>query len=111
MDDKIILKPQAGPQERFLATPASICIYGGAAGSGKTYAELLVPLRYIDVPGYGAVIFRKNANQIYNEGGLWHEASKMYGTIEGAEVRKGDGAWIFRDRTGKECSRVSFRHI
>ena len=111
MDEIKILKPQRGPQERFLATPASICVYGGAAGSGKTYAELLVPLRYIDVQGYGAVIFRKNANQIYNEGGLWNEAAKMYGGIDGAEVRKGDGAWVFKDKKGIEQSRVSFRHI
>lgn len=111
MDEYKILRPQAGPQERFLATPASICVYGGSAGSGKTYAELLVPLRYIDVKGYGAVIFRKNSNQIYNEGGLWQEAAKMYSGIEGAEVRKGDGAWIFRGKDGSEMSRISFRHI
>nr|DAU07518.1 MAG TPA: hypothetical protein [Caudoviricetes sp.] len=24
-----ILKPQEGPQTRFMSTPASICIYGG----------------------------------------------------------------------------------
>lgn len=31
----IILKPQPGPQERFLATNADIAIYGGSAGGGK----------------------------------------------------------------------------
>lgn len=31
----VILKPQKGPQERFLSTPADIAIYGGAAGGGK----------------------------------------------------------------------------
>lgn len=38
---KMILKPQKGPQEQFLATKADIAIYGGAAGGGKTYALLL----------------------------------------------------------------------
>nr|DAU02571.1 MAG TPA: Podovirus DNA encapsidation protein (Gp16) [Caudoviricetes sp.] len=30
----MILKPQPGPQEKFLSCPADICIYGGAAGGG-----------------------------------------------------------------------------
>ena len=34
MKEKIVLAPQKGPQEKFLATPADICIYGGAAGGG-----------------------------------------------------------------------------
>ena len=73
-----ILKPQAGPQERFLATAADICVYGGAAGGGKSYGLLLSPLRYKDVPGFGCVIFRKNYNQIFATGGLWQEAEDMY---------------------------------
>lgn len=35
MKEKIVLAPQKGPQEMFLATSADICIYGGAAGGGK----------------------------------------------------------------------------
>lgn len=42
----LILKPQEGPQTMFMATPASICIYGGAAGGGKSFGLLLSPLRY-----------------------------------------------------------------
>lgn len=29
-----IIRPQKGPQEKFLASPASIAVYGGAAGGG-----------------------------------------------------------------------------
>lgn len=53
----MMIKPQPGPQERFLASSADIAIYGGAAGGGKTYAILMEPLRYKDVKGYRAVIF------------------------------------------------------
>ena len=31
------IRPQAGPQEAFLATEADIAIYGGAAGGGKSW--------------------------------------------------------------------------
>lgn len=30
----VVLKPQPGPQELFLSTPADIAFYGGAAGGG-----------------------------------------------------------------------------
>lgn len=29
-----VIKPQEGPQEAFLSTPADICVYGGSAGGG-----------------------------------------------------------------------------
>ena len=46
---KIIrIGPQKGPQERFLATSADICIYGGAAGGGKTFGLLLEPIRHMN---------------------------------------------------------------
>jgi predicted phage terminase large subunit-like protein len=73
------IKPQPGPQENFLATSADIAFYGGAAGGGKSYALLMEPLRHImTVPGFGAVIFRRESPQITNEGGLWDTAETMY---------------------------------
>lgn len=79
----IILKPQQGPQEMFLSSPADICIYGGAAGGGKTYGLLLEPLRHLENSEFGAVIFRKNSNQIFSEGGLWDTSYKVYPLVNG----------------------------
>ena len=64
------ISPQPGPQSAFLSSDADIVIYGGAAGGGKTYALLMEALRNVDVPGFGAVIFRKNANQVLAQGCL-----------------------------------------
>lgn len=76
-----IIRPQPGPQERFLASAADIAIAGGAAGVGKTWALLLEPLRHIDNAEFGAVIFRRESPQITNEGGLWDESEKLYPTL------------------------------
>jgi len=37
---------QAGPQTAFLRSGADICVYGGAAGGGKTAGLILEPLRH-----------------------------------------------------------------
>lgn len=77
----------------------------------NSFAMLLTPLRYIDVPGFGGTIFRKNYNQIFAQGGLWEEAQKMYSGIDGAEVRKGDGSWIFNIPGETTPAKVTFAHI
>lgn len=107
----IVLKPQKGPQERFLSTSADIAIYGGAAGGGKSWSLLFCPLRYIKVQGFGATIFRRNYNQIFAQGGLWDESTGMYGAIPNTYSSQSRGVWIFNDKDGVPVSRVSFAHI
>lgn len=106
-----VLKPQPGPQEMFLASPADIVIYGGAAGGGKSYGLLLSPLRYKNVKGFGCVIFRRDFNQIFAEGGLWDEATNMYYGIKGAVQRNARSQWRFNDKDGRPLSQVSFAHV
>lgn len=105
------IAPQKGTQERFLSSKAQICIYGGAAGGGKTCGMLIDAVRWKNVRGFGAVFFRKNYNQIFAQGGLWDESIEMYTGIKGATPRVGLGRWIFKDSAGQELSKVSFASI
>lgn len=95
----------------FLASSSDIAIYGGAAGGGKTYGLLLSPLRYKNTSGFGCVIFRRNFNQIFAEGGLWDEVSKMYHGIRGASPKMSRNLWQFRNGKGAVIAKVSFAHI
>lgn len=106
-----IVMPQAGPQQRFMSTPAHICIYGGAAGGGKSFGLLMSPLRYKNVPGFGCTIFRHNFNQIFSQGGLWDESMKIYQGIHGADPKLARGQWWFRGKDGDIISKVTFAHI
>lgn len=93
---KNILSPQPGPQTDFSASSADIVIFGGAAGGGKTYALLLEFLRYKNVQGFNAVIFRKNYTQVAAAGGLWDTSLQMYSGIKGARaLRSPKYSWNF----------------
>lgn len=99
------IRPQAGPQESFLATPADIAIFGGSAGGGKTWSLLAEPLRHIGNPGFGAVIFRQTSVQVRNEGGLWDASEGLYPLVGGYGTRH-NLRWRFP--TG---ATVTFAHL
>jgi predicted phage terminase large subunit-like protein len=83
-----IIRPQAGAQEYFLTSGADIIVFGGSAGGGKTFAQLLDPIRYKDIEGYNATFFRRTNPQITAPGGLWNEAQKMYRPLGASFVEK-----------------------
>lgn len=89
----------------FLSTAADIAIYGGSAGGGKSYALLLEPLRHHQNAKFGAVVFRRNATQVRNEGGLWDESCQVYPLL-GAKPREISLEWKF-----PSGMRVSFAHL
>lgn len=107
MGKVIRIGPQEGPQERFLATSADICIYGGAAGGGKTFGLLLEPLRHINNPSYNATIFRRDYTQVTSPGGLWDSSRKIYHYIKGARSLKTPKLhWAF-----EKGATVNFAHL
>jgi len=87
--------PQPGKQAEFVNTTADVCIYGGGAGSGKSWALLRKALINIDNPNYGAVIFRRTSPEITTEGGLWDESKRLFHLIPGAFPREGKLDWKF----------------
>lgn len=82
LNQRIEIQPQPGPQTAFLSSSADIAIYGGAAGSGKTFALLLENCRYHNNSKFGSVIFRRTSNQITTEGGLWDTALSLFAPFE-----------------------------
>jgi len=101
-----MIRPQKGAQEKFLSSPADIAIYGGAAGGGKTYALLIECLRHCDNPDFNAVVFRRQANQVTNAGGLWDTAISMYSPL-GATFKSTPSPQV----TFKSGARVNFNHL
>lgn len=107
----MILKANPGPQELFLSSPADVVLYGGGAGGGKTYGMLMDALRYVGVPGYRAVFFRRTTPQLFKAGGLFDEASGLY-TLPGlgATPVRGQGHAEFRFPSGAVVSMSHLQH-
>ena len=99
------IRPQPGPQELFLSSPADFIIYGGSAGSGKTWSLLLKPLKHIHVKGFTSTIFRRTYPQIMNEGGLWDTSKELY-PYAGGVARESDVRWIFPNGNS-----IKFSHL
>jgi len=100
------IRPQPGPQTRFLVCSADVVFYGGSAFGGKSFALLLAPLYYVDNPKFGAVIFRRTTKQITSEGGLWDTASDLYTSIGG--IPKQNPSLLFEFPSDMK---VSFAHM
>lgn len=104
-EDEVVYRPQAGAQETAMNCPASIVIYGGAAGSGKTHLMLLRPLLQIHDPRFNAIFFRRTGPQLSGAGSVWEEAKMLYLAF-GAKIKENDREIIF-----PSGARMKFSHM
>lgn len=63
-------------------------------------------LRYIHIPDFTGIIFRKNNTHIIAPGGLWDASQKIYRLIPGAIPRKNPFRWIF-----PSGATITFAHV
>ncbi len=102
----IEVRPQPGPQEAFLACPADIAIYGGAAFSGKTYCGLLSMAAGVNVPGYYGVVFRRTVPELTGGGSIWEESQGLYRSLGGVPRSSPTLDWRF-----PSGALIEFRHL
>lgn len=103
------IRPQPR-QELALSSRADITIYGGAAGSGKSWCSLLNPLRAINKPGFTGIVFRRTTKQLRGAGGLWEESKTIY-PHTGARFWESSLEWKWRTRDPNKPAVLQFAHM
>lgn len=101
-----VIAPQPGPQTKFAACTADIAVYGGSVGGGKSFGVLLEAAKWVNLPGYEAVIFRRNAVDLTGSGSIWTEAKRLYRQL-GGNVREKP----YLDVTWPNDSMIQFAHL
>ena len=99
--------PTAKQRAFLLMNGTKEILYGGAAGGGKSVAQLMAALQFVDVPGYSAILFRKTYADLSLPGALidmskqwlmpfvnsgevkWKEKEKQYVFPSGANLNFG----------------------
>jgi hypothetical protein len=106
-EDQERFEPQPGPQTEFIRIcgEVDITVYGGQAGGGKTYAELIQPTKHIKNRRFGGVIFRRQLTDVKKEGAIWDESCNLYPLL-GAVPNKTELHWTF-----PSGCKFSFSHI
>lgn len=103
MADYIVWQPNPGPQTEFLSCSAYEALYGGAAGGGKSAAMLAAPLRWVHLPSFNGIIFRRTFPEL--EGQIIPKSRELY-RHAGATYNSVQHTWTF-----PSGARVSFGHL
>lgn len=103
----IPFEPTVKQRAFLLMNDTKEILYGGAAGGGKSIAQLMGALQFVDIPGYSAILFRKTYADLSLPGALidvskqwlmpfvdskevkWSEKEKQYTFPSGATLNFG----------------------
>lgn len=101
--------PQPGKQTEVFRMIANgevdFMLAGGSRGGGKSELITMMPLLYINDPGYRGLFLRREYSEIMGANGLWEKAQNMYPLFNG-RANISDKIWKFPGGANQR-----FRHL
>lgn len=107
LPDRVFPNPK---QAYFLGTTCKELFFGGAGGGGKSIAMLMGALQFCDVPGYSALILRRQLTDLKQPGALISVAQEWLGDNPAASFNANDLKWTF-DTGGKQPAVIQFGYL
>jgi len=90
---EVVFAPNPGPQTEFLAASEREVLYGGSAGSGKSYALLADPMRYFGVTAFNGLILRRTNDELREL--VWKSQELYPKAYPGAKWQEKKSQWVF----------------
>lgn len=108
MTDQQVIAPSSPKQAAFLEAVDGrndIVLFGGAAGSGKSYLGVMAFLQWVtrpDMEKFRGVILRRTMVQVTGPGGPAETGQEIYQTF-GAKFRVKDSKFVFPNASTIVC--------
>lgn len=93
-------RPASRKQEMFLKSRAGIVVFGGGAGSGKSYCVALKLLQCVSDPKFKCLVIRKTFKQIKGAGGILDTIKNVHKAVYDMDYNGTDH--VLRYSTGAE---------
>ena len=107
MTEQVVIGPRSEKQAMYIQNEADVVVFGGGAGSGKSFLGAMDTLKYTDDPKFRALVVRRLTPQIHGPGGIFETFVDLHRKIydKKLRVKKRDG--ILEYPNG---GTISFRH-
>lgn len=105
-----VIGPKSLKQKMFLESDADVVIFGGSAGSSKSYSGIMGFIPHIKYKNFRGLITRRTTPQLKGSGGILDTAMQMFQKIDPkVRYKAQENKFVFK--SGAEISLRHFEHM